>query len=122
MKGEAVNVDPQLIFQRLITVGEWCDDLQSLFKYKLCSHPIGLFESYTLLLQANKAALSDVLLKEKGLVSLSEVLEDLHYPLDGGALLHCTPWPISFTYDEICQLYVIYMTQKYNDAAIVFDG
>ena len=76
---KTVNVDPQLIFQSLITVGVRCDDLQSLFKYKLCSHPIGLFESSTLLLQANKAALADVLLKENGLVPSSEVPEDLPY-------------------------------------------
>ena len=112
MSGEVVNV---IIFQRLITVGEWCDDL-------LCSHPIGLFESYNLLLQANKAALADVLWTEKGLVPLSEVPGDLHYLLDSGTLLHRIPWPRSYTYDPICQLYVNYVTQKYNDAAIIFDG
>ena len=61
VRGEVVKVDPQLIFQRLITVGERCDDLQSLFKYELCSHQPALFESSTLQLQANKAALADVL-------------------------------------------------------------
>ena len=43
VRGKVVKVDPQLIFQRLITVGERCDDLQSLFKYELCSNPPALF-------------------------------------------------------------------------------
>ena len=32
LRGEAVNADPQLILQRLITVGVRCDNLQSPFK------------------------------------------------------------------------------------------
>ena len=37
--GESVKVDPQLIFQRLVAIGERGEDLPSLFKYKLCSYP-----------------------------------------------------------------------------------
>jgi hypothetical protein len=63
IKGESVKVDPQLIFQRLITIGERSEDLPSLFKYELCSHPPVLFESSSLPLQANKLALADALWK-----------------------------------------------------------
>ena len=48
VRGEVVKVDPQFIFQRLITVWERWDDLQSVFTYELCSHPPALFESSTL--------------------------------------------------------------------------
>ena len=40
VKGEPAKVDPQLIFQRLVVIGERGDDLPSLFKYELCSHPL----------------------------------------------------------------------------------
>ena len=45
IKGEHVNIDPQLLFQRLLTVRERCDDVTSLFQYKLCTYPAALFES-----------------------------------------------------------------------------
>ena len=57
----SVTVDPQLIFQRLVTVGQRSEDVSSLFKYELCTHPPALFESAALPLQANKATLADVL-------------------------------------------------------------
>ena len=43
VKGESVTVDPHLIFQRLVTVGQRSEDVSSLFKYELCTHPPALF-------------------------------------------------------------------------------
>ena len=51
IKGEHVNIDPQLLFQRLLTVRECCDDVTSLFQYELCTYPAALFESSSLPLQ-----------------------------------------------------------------------
>ena len=42
--------------------------------------------------------------------------------LDGGALLHRIPWPRGLTYTEILSLYVQHVTQRYNQATVVFDG
>ena len=44
IKGEHVNVDPQLLFQRLLKVRERCNDVASLFQYELCPYPADLFE------------------------------------------------------------------------------
>ena len=63
IKGEHVNIDPHLLFQRLLTVRERCDDVTSLFQYELCSYPVALFESSSLPLQPNKAVLADYLWK-----------------------------------------------------------
>ncbi|XP_076040893.1 uncharacterized protein LOC143025304 [Oratosquilla oratoria] len=121
VRGESVVVDPQLVFQRLVIVGERCEDLSTLFKFKLCSHPPALFDSSSLPLQANKAVLADVLWK-----SIDEQREpsgdQVQCVLDGGALLHRIPWPRGSTYDSVCQIYVRYVTQKYGAAVIVFDG
>ena len=38
IKGEHANVDPQLLFQRLITVREHCEDVSPLFRYELCTN------------------------------------------------------------------------------------
>ena len=43
---ESVHVDPQVLFQRLVTVSrEREDTLTSIFSYELCSFPPALFES-----------------------------------------------------------------------------
>ena len=92
IKGEHVNIDPQLLFQRMVTVRERCDDVTSLFQYELCTYPAALFESSSLPLQPNKAVLADYLWK-----SMTEeqpnASGDVQYVLDGGALLHRVPWP-----------------------------
>ena len=45
INGESVQVDPQLLFQRLFTVGNRFDGPSSLFRYELCSIPSALFET-----------------------------------------------------------------------------
>ena len=121
VKGESVTVDPHLIFQRLVTVGQRSEDVSSLFKYELCTHPPALFESAALPLQANKATLADVLWKSmKG--EQRDPSENVQYVLDGGALLHRIPWPRGSTFDSVCQMYVAYVTHKYGAAVVVFDG
>ena len=113
VKEESIVVDPQLMFQRLVIVGERCEDLSTLFKYELCSHPPALFDSLSLPLKANKAVLADVLWK-----SLSKeqqpVGDQVQHFFDGGALLHRIPWPRGSTYYSVglCQLYARYVTQK----------
>ena len=120
IKGEHVNIDPQLLFQRLLTVRERCDDVTSLFQYELCTYPAALFESSSLPLQPNKAVLADYIWK-----SMKEEQRnpsgDVQYVLDGGALLHRVPMAM-MTYESVSHLYVMYVTQKYGAAAIVFDG
>ena len=37
--GDDVHVDPLLLFQRLITVAQTSDELESAFKHELCSYP-----------------------------------------------------------------------------------
>lgn len=39
IKGDVVKLDPMLIFLIPITIGQKEDDLPSVLKYKLCSHP-----------------------------------------------------------------------------------
>ena len=105
IKGEHVNIDPQLLFQRLLTVRERCDDVTSLFQYELCTYPAALFESSSLILQPNKAVLADYLWK-----SMKEEQQnpsgDVQYVIDGGALLHRVPLPRGSTYQSVSHLCV----------------
>ena len=92
IQGEAVQVDPQLLFQRLSTVACNGDDVAETFRYELCSYPPALFESPQLLRQANKASLSDAMwdiVKESQPESAPKL--DVHYIVNGRALLQRLP-------------------------------
>ncbi len=39
LQGKVVQVDPQLLFQRLVTAGPKCRELSTLLKYELSSYP-----------------------------------------------------------------------------------
>ena len=60
--GEDVQIDPQLLFQRLITVVQSSSELKAYFlKYELCSYPPALFDSSLLLREARKPVLADAI-------------------------------------------------------------
>ena len=119
--GDSVHVDPQLLFQRLTIVAKALYDLESVFKYELCSYPPALFDSSMLLREPQKPVLADAiwaLLKPGSL----EIKGDVRYVLDGGALIQRISWSRGFTYREICKLYTQYVIVKYGQAIVVFDG
>lgn len=124
--GEHVQVDPQLLFQRLLLASQQ-QDLISHFSYELCTYPASLFDSSLMLLQPNKPALADAIwlkLSPQTQVESTANEKDLKFVLDGGALLHRVPWPSpgTATYREVCISYCNYVTKKYGKAIIVFDG
>ena len=61
--GDKIQIDPQLLFQRLTTVIQSSDKLELAFKHKLCSYPSALFDSSLLLWEADKPALVDTIYK-----------------------------------------------------------
>jgi len=119
-----VQVDPQLLFQRLsfVATGGWYDNPQSFFKFEMCSYPPALFDSSLLPRQANKPVLTDAIWARTKNDQTAGPTEDVHYVLDGGALLHRVPWPRGLTYSDILSLYVQYVTRRYASATVVFDG
>ena len=120
--GERIQVDPQLLFQRLIIASKSSDDMETMFQFELCSNPTALFDSSLMLLQPQKPELADAIWA-KLTSNVTLPTGEVQYVLDGGALIHRIPWPRgSPTYREICNAYVNYATQKYGKAIIVFDG
>lgn len=59
----SIQVDPQLLFQRLTVVapGGRYENPQAFFKFEMCSYPPALFDSSLFLRQANKPALADAI-------------------------------------------------------------
>ena len=97
--GEEVQVDSQLLFQRLIIVAQTSDELESAFKHELCRYPPALFDSSLLLREAHKPALADAIWVLLGPdVQADVTIEDSRYVLDGGALIQRIPWIRGSTY------------------------
>ena len=48
--------------------------------------------------------------------------ENIHYVLDGGALIHRLPWEVDQTYNDIVHMYTSYVTTKYITCVVVFYG
>ena len=124
ISGDSVPVDPQLLFQRLsvIATREEQDDPAAMFKYELCSHPTALFDNVGLPREPNKSTLADALWEMVKQEQTEPNGDDLQYVLDGGALLQRLPWSRGETFENICQMYVTYVTKRYGKATIVFDG
>ena len=123
IQGEAVQVDPQLLFQRLSIVACNVDDVAETFRNELCRYPPAHFESPQLLSQANKAFLADAMwdiVKESQPESASKL--DVHCIVDGGALLQRLPWRRGYLFETIYQMYVDYVMRKYSRTTDVFDG
>ena len=57
--GDRIQIDPQILFQRLTTVIQSSDQLESAFKHELCSYPSALFDSSLLLWEEDKPTLAD---------------------------------------------------------------
>ena len=98
-------------------------DLESAFKHELCSYPSALFDSSLLLRQADKPPLADAIWKICEPDVPADIPHDgIQYALDDGALLRRIPWSCGSTYRDICHQYTEYVTRKYRDAIVVFDG
>ena len=100
--GEAIQVDSQLLFQRLTMAGK--SNLEEAMKYELCTFPPALFETKEILNEPHKAAFADALwssVKNKYVVLPSPA----NYVVDGGALLHRNPWKIGTSFSTILKSY-----------------
>eukprot|EP00745_Piridium_sociabile_P028799 TRINITY_DN4651_c0_g1_i2.p1 TRINITY_DN4651_c0_g1~~TRINITY_DN4651_c0_g1_i2.p1 ORF type:complete len:839 (-),score=172.35 TRINITY_DN4651_c0_g1_i2:728-3244(-) len=122
---EPINVDPLLLFQRLVTVAQNTPEiLPSVFQYELSNVPTSLFDSSGLPLEARKSSLAVYIwsLLTHDQQNLQLPPDAVTFVIDGGSLLHRVPWQRGFTYDQLTQLYTDFVTRKYRKAIIVFDG
>ncbi|WAR15643.1 LOW QUALITY PROTEIN: hypothetical protein MAR_005748 [Mya arenaria] len=113
--GVVVQVDPQLLFQRLTVAAKASQDLASVFKYELCSHPPALFDTSLLLRQPQKPVLADTIW-----ALLTPDLPGITGQVCVGWWSTCSTHPMD-TWIYI-QLHMQYVTRKYGEAIVVFDG
>lgn len=92
-KDEAVETDPQLLFQRLCVLStneSSTQQQQEDFQYELCGYPPALFGYFGLPQEAKeKTASADTIWELISSVQSGSQSSDPQYLLDGGALLQC---------------------------------
>ena len=87
---DTIEIDPQLLFQRLLTAGFKSGELEEVFKFELCSYPPTLFDSASIMSVAQKSTLAKFL--KKIVTAMNPYAPyGVKYVLDGGALLQCIP-------------------------------
>ena len=79
-----IPLDPQLLFQRLVTAGMRQERMGEVFTYELCSYPPSMFENRHNLLPADKPALAEALWKLMPMET-PLLVGDINFVLDGVA-------------------------------------
>ncbi|WAR17805.1 hypothetical protein MAR_032399 [Mya arenaria] len=120
---ETIQVDPQLLFQRLITVAlRQDDDISHYFEYELSSVPSTLFDACGFPKQPQKATLADAIWSLGNCSGEESDHQQYQYVLDGESLIHRLPWTQGATFADICNAYTEYISKQYNQPIVVFDG
>ena len=119
-----IQIDPQLMFQRLVIAGEdQFTDNSQLFQHELASVPPSVFDNNGLPREATKASLADALWNDSHcMADVSEEKQQYRYVLDGGSLIQRIPWVVGTSFINICQVYIDYVKHNFADATVVFDG
>jgi len=121
--GEPHNIDPQLLFHRLLAAGQASDDenaLENLLKYELSTNPPALFNDNGLMREAVKSQLADMIASMCPTLDDSDILIDFNI-FDGGSLLHRINWTKNSMYSDICNTYVNSL-KKIDNPIVIFDG
>ena len=91
MQDEYIHVDPQLLFQILLTAGPKNDELQNVFDLKRCHYSPAIFKSVNAIRLTTKSSLTYAMWCSEA-AKLPVPSETVQYVLDGGALLNRIPW------------------------------
>ena len=115
---QKLNINPMILFSRLIAIAQREEDMSSYFDYELTAFQTSLFKD-NFMRKSIKAQLAKSLTSS---VDSSEDRRQVMHVLDGGALLHRVKWGNKMTYQEVSKQYASYVRGKYGESCIVFDG
>ena len=72
--------------------------------------------------EPQKSGLADFIWNIGDCGALEIPLTGVTHILDGGSLLHAIPWSNGIPFSLICSAYVNYVTKKYCNPIVVFEG
>lgn len=121
-KNEERIADPKTMFNRMITVAEREDDIESFFEFELTPEPMALFKD-GMLRKPDKPSLRKVIMPEENSIHKEDIVKICETVLDGGALLHRVRWSKGKKFFEISDAYLRYIRKNYDSkVTVVFDG
>ena len=119
VRGQQVEVNPTLLFNRITCVLNNSSDMESFLTFKLAPQPPALFQDGVV----RKAAKSSLGLLLRSFTQQTKLSENSLYVLDGGHLLQSVIWPNPSNYAGVCLTYISYILKHYgNSTTVVFDG
>ena len=120
VRGQHVEVNPSLLFNRITCVLNNCSEMESYLAYdELAPQPPSLFED-GLMRKPPKSSLGLLL---KSFTEHSSIPENCLYVVDGGFLLRHVIWSKPSTYAGVCQSYISHVLNHYGvQSTVVFDG
>ena len=105
--GEQIELDPQLLYQRILLVGLKEYSVEELYAYELCPYPSNLFDTNLRLRSGEKSVLIHELIK---LAPASIVpcppKNQVRHVIDFGNILHKFNWPKHSKYSTLINMYV----------------
>jgi len=99
---QKLNINPIILFSRLITIVQREEDMSPYFDYELTAFPTLLFKD-NFMHKSVEAQLA------KSLTDSVDSSEQVMHVLDGGALLHRVKWGKKMSYQEVAKQYVSYV-------------
>ena len=119
---DSINISYGAMFQRLsVVAANQPDSLENALQTELCTYAPSLFESPQVLKEARKADLANTLWSMAELQPVS-IPQDVQWVVDGGMLIHHIQWKKGSTFQDIFDSYVKYVSMKFPNGKIVFDG
>lgn len=88
-------------------------------RYELSPFPPALFEARNVFCKADKPQLAQAICDHAQNAIQDSVSETEYHALDGGSLLHRTPWKKGETYGDIAQSYADFTIRHYGSATTV---
>lgn len=120
--GEIIQIDPQLLFQRLMLMARNFDDdkLKEVFKYELAQKPSSLFDESGLMREAKTNEFVHQFIAGTQIAPEIIAISTYRYILCGNSFLDRIPWKKNQSFHNICLVYLEY-AMKFERPVIVFD-
>ena len=120
MGSKKVYIEKTLLFNRLIIMAERDEGIEEIFHFELTPVPASLFTMDRMMRKPQKYEFARMLKETSTKVHLN--MNNKIHVVDGGWLLHQLKWTRGSTIKAIVATYVNYITSKFKNCTIVFDG
>ena len=121
-KSKSIDIDPDLLFQRILSLCTTEEQMRDAFSHDLAHHPPSLFTDDVFLRTGKKSSLCKSIVEDYSFCDVTPNIQIWDCVLDGGYLLRAIEWVKGSTYKEIIKGYHSFVNGIGSQVFIVFDG